>query len=142
VLWLADLDAVTPTAVDEIVRWSSPVIFMRRTFARDAMVGGRSMVAGDRVVMFYWAANRDPAHFTEPDHFDVRRGPNPHVDSGAHGPHFCLGGYLARREIAVMFRELLTRIPDIHTTGQPDRLRSTFINGVKRLPVNFTPRRR
>lgn len=136
--WLADLDAVTPTAVEEIVRWASPVIFMRRTLAVDAVLGGQPMSAGDKVAMFYWAANRDPAHFTDPDAFDVRRSPNPHVGFGGAGPHFCLGAHLARREIAVMFRELLTRIPDIHATAEPQRLRSMFINGIKRLPVAFT----
>jgi methyl-branched lipid omega-hydroxylase len=137
--WLADIDGVTPTAVEEIVRWASPVIFMRRTLAVDAVLGGQPMAAGDKVAMFYWAANRDPAHFPDPDAFDVRRSPNPHVGFGGPGPHFCLGAHLARREIAVMFRELLTRIPDIHATAQPRRLRSMFINGIKQLPVAFTP---
>jgi cytochrome P450 len=140
--WLADIDAVTPTAVEEIVRWASPVIYMRRTLATDAVLGGRSMAAGDKVAMFYWSANRDPAHFESPDSFDVRRAPNPHIGFGAPGPHFCLGAQLARREIAVMFRELLTRIPDIHATAEPQRLRSMFINGIKHLPVAFTPGRR
>jgi len=137
--WLADLDAVTPTAVEEIVRWASPVIFMRRTLAVDAELGGQPMAAGDKVALFYWAANRDPAHFADPDAFDVRRSPNPHVGFGGPGPHFCLGAHLARREVAVMFRELLTRLPDIHSTAEPQRLRSMFINGIKRLPVAFTP---
>jgi cytochrome P450 len=137
-VWLADLDAVTPTAVEEIVRWASPVIFMRRTLAVDAELGGQPMAAGDKVALFYWAANRDPAHFADPDAFDVRRSPNPHVGFGGPGPHFCLGAHLARREVAVMFRELLTRIPDISCTAEPQRLRSMFINGIKRLPVAFT----
>jgi cytochrome P450 len=137
--WLADLDAVTPTAVEEIVRWASPVIFMRRTLAVDAELGGQPMAAGDKVALFYWAANRDPAHFADPDAFDVCRSPNPHVGFGGPGPHFCLGAHLARREVAVMFRELLTRLPDIHSTAEPQRLRSMFVNGIKRLPVAFTP---
>jgi methyl-branched lipid omega-hydroxylase len=137
--WLADLDGVTPTAVEEIVRLSSPVIFMRRTLARDAVLGGQQMREGDKVAMFYWAANRDPAHFRDPDAFDVRRAPNPHVGFGGAGPHFCLGAHLARREMAVMFRELLTRVPDISVTAPPKRLTSMFINGIKQLPVAFTP---
>jgi len=89
-------------------------------------------------VLFYWAANRDPEHFTDPRRFDVLRSPNPHVGFGGPGPHFCLGAHLARREVTVMFRELLTRIPDIHATTGPDRLTSSFINGIKHLPVVFT----
>ncbi|WP_300016959.1 cytochrome P450 [Pseudonocardia sp.] len=137
--WLADLDGVTPTAIEEIVRLASPVIYMRRTLAVDATLGGQEMSAGEKVLLFYWAANRDPAHFRDPDAFDVRRSPNPHVGFGGAGPHFCLGAHLARREMAVMFRELLTRIPDIHVTGEPRRLQSMFINGIKSLPVTFTP---
>ena len=134
-IWLADLDGVTPTAVEEIVRWASPVIFMRRTLAVDTVLGGQAMRAGDKVAMFYWAANRDPAHFTAPDAFDVRRTPNHHVGFGGPGPHFCLGAHLARREMTVMFRELLTRAPEVHATAAPRRLQSMFINGIKELPV-------
>ena len=134
-IWLADLDGVTPTAVEEIVRWASPVIFMRRTLAVDAVLGGQAMRAGDKVAMFYWAANRDPAHFADPDTFDVRRTPNHHVGFGGPGPHFCLGAHLARREMTVMFRELLTRAPEVHATAAPRRLQSMFINGIKELPV-------
>jgi cytochrome P450 len=138
-VWLADIDGVTPTAVEEIVRWASPVIYMRRTLATDAVLGGQEMREGDKVALFYWAANRDPAHFRDPDAFDVRRSPNPHVGFGGAGPHFCLGAHLARREMTVMFRELLTRVPDIAATAPPQRLTSMFINGIKRLPVAFTP---
>ena len=138
-VWLADIDGVTPTAVEEIVRWASPVIYMRRTLSVDAVLGGQQMSEGDKVALFYWAANRDPAHFRDPDAFDVRRSPNPHVGFGGAGPHFCLGAHLARREMSVMFRELLTRVPDIAATAPPQRLTSMFINGIKRLPVAFTP---
>jgi methyl-branched lipid omega-hydroxylase len=134
-IWLDDLDGVTPTAGEEIVRWASPVIYMRRTLSVDAVLGGQPMSAGDKVLLFYWAANRDPAHFTDPDAFDVRRSPNPHVGFGGAGPHFCLGAHLARREMAVMFRELLTRVPGIRATAEPRRLRSMFINGIKEMPV-------
>ncbi|MHA6785403.1 cytochrome P450 [Pseudonocardia saturnea] len=136
-IWLDDLDGVTPTAIEEIVRWASPVIFMRRTLAVDALLGGQPMTAGDKVLLFYWAANRDPAHFADPDAFDVRRSPNPHVGFGGAGPHFCLGAHLARREMAVMFRELLTRVPDIHATAEPRRLQSMFINGIKSMSVSI-----
>lgn len=136
-IWLDDLDGVTPTAVEEIVRWASPVIFMRRTLAVDAVLGGQEMGAGDKVALFYWAADRDPAHFADPDVFDVRRNPNPHVGFGGPGPHFCLGAHLARREMSVLFRELLTRAPDVHATAAPRRLRSMFINGIKELPVSL-----
>jgi methyl-branched lipid omega-hydroxylase len=138
-IWLADLDRVTPTGVEEIVRWASPVIFMRRTLSQPAELGGQRLDTGDKVLLFYWAANRDPKHFDDPERFDVRRSPNPHVGFGGPGPHFCLGAHLARREINVMFRELLTRIPDITTTAPPARLTSSFINGIKQLPVTFTP---
>jgi methyl-branched lipid omega-hydroxylase len=133
--WLSDIDGVTPSAVEEIVRWASPVIYMRRTLADDAVLGGQPMRAGDKVALFYWAANRDPAHFADPGAFGVRRSPNPHVGFGGAGPHFCLGAHLARREMSVMFRELLTRAPNIHATAPPHRLQSMFINGIKRLPV-------
>ncbi len=119
------------------MRWASPVIFMRRTLAVDAVLGGQDMTAGDKVLLFYWAANRDPAHFTDPDAFDVRRSPNPHVGFGGAGPHFCLGAHLARREMSVMFRELLTRVPEIRATAEPRRLQSMFINGIKSMPVSI-----
>ncbi len=139
--WLADLDGVTPTAVEEIVRWTTPVIAQRRTVAEDAdpiELGGQLLVPGDKVMMYYWAANRDPKHFEYPERFDVRRDPNPQIGYGGPGPHFCLGAHLARLEIGVMFRELLTRLPDLHSTGEPARLTSPMINGIKRLPVAFT----
>ncbi|MBA2323957.1 MAG: cytochrome P450 [Pseudonocardiales bacterium] len=138
VSWLADLPGVTPSAVEEIVRWASPVSFMRRTIADDAEafeLSGQRLEPGDKLLIFYGAANRDPAHFDDPDAFDVLRSPNPHIGFGGPGPHFCLGAHLARREIGVMFRELLSRVPDIHATGRPVQLKSAFINGIKHLPV-------
>ena len=137
--WLDDLDGVTPTAVDEIVRMASPVIHFRRTVTADGVVlGDREFSAGDKVVLFYGSANRDEAVFDDPHRFDLTRDPNPHVGFGGPGPHFCLGAHLARRQIDVMFRELLTRMPDIHATASPDRLRSNFINGIKHLPCAWT----
>ena len=138
--WLADLDAVTPTAVEEIVRVASPVLHFRRTVTQDgARLGDHEFSEGERVVLWYWSANRDESVFDDPFRVDVGRTPNDHVGFGGPGPHFCLGAHLARREIGVMYRELLGRLPDIHAVGEPQRLRSNFINGIKHLPVEFTP---
>lgn len=137
--WTSDFEAVTPTAVDEIVRWATPVIHFRRTVAEETVIGGQTIAEGDKVVLWYNSANRDESKFDNPMSFDVRRSPNDHVGFGAGGPHFCLGAHLARREIAVMFDELLHRLPDIHVTGEPDRLLSSFIHGIKRMPCAFTP---
>ncbi len=135
-LLLADLEGRLPGAVEEIVRYASPVIFMRRTLTRHYSMNGQDYRAGDKAVLFYYSANRDEAVFADPERFDITRNPNPHVGFGAAGPHFCLGAHLARRELTVMLRELLTRIPDI-TAGPPDRLLSSFVNGIKRLPCQF-----
>ena len=138
--WMADIDGVTPTAVDEIVRMASPVIHFRRTATADGVrLGDHEFRAGEKLVLWYASANRDETVFADPDRFDVTRDPNPHVGFGGPGPHFCLGAHLARREIGVMFRELFTRLPDIHATAEPDRLRSNFVNGIKHLPCAFTP---
>jgi len=135
-LLLADLENRLPAAVEEIVRYSSPVIFMRRTLTRDYVMNGQAYRADDKVVLFYYSANRDEAVFVDPERFDITRAPNPHVGFGGAGPHYCLGAHLARRELTVMLRELFTRVPDI-TAGQPDRLLSSFINGIKHLPCEF-----
>ncbi len=137
--WQADFEGAAPTAVDEIVRWASPVIFMRRTVTEPAVLSGQEFDVGDKVILFYNSANRDEAVFDDPYRFDVLRQPNPHVGFGAPGPHFCLGAHLARREITVMYRELFRRLPDVSATGEPSRLRSNFINGIKHLPCAFTP---
>ena len=136
-LLLDDFEGRIGGAVDEIVRYATPVLFMRRTLTRDYTMNERDYREGDKVLLFYYSANRDEAVFTNPDQFDITRSPNPHVGFGAPGAHFCLGAHLARREITVMLRELLTRVPDI-TAGQPDRLLSSFINGIKRLPCQFS----
>jgi cytochrome P450 len=133
-VWTADLEAVSPTAVEEIVRWATPVINFRRTATRDVVVGGQEVKTGQKVVMFYNSANRDERAFTDPFRFDVLRTPNEHFGFGAGGPHFCLGANLARREIRVMFEEVLRRLPDIEITGEPDMLQSNFIHGIKRMP--------
>jgi methyl-branched lipid omega-hydroxylase len=138
--WLDDIDGLAPTAVEEIVRWASPVIHFRRTVTTDGTrLGGHEFSEGDKVVLWYWSGNRDEAVFTDPHTFDLGRTPNEHIGFGGPGPHFCLGAHLARREVSVMFRELLRRLPDIRTVGEPERLRSGFINGIKHLPAEWTP---
>ena len=140
-LWLDDLEGVSPTAVEEVIRWSTPVVHFRRTCAAaDAVVGDQPIKEGEKVVLWYSAANRDPRVFDDPYGFDVTRDPNEHLGFGGGGPHFCLGAHLARREIRVMFEELLQRLPDIEVTGEPEYLQSNFIHGIKRMPASFTPR--
>lgn len=138
-LWQSDPAGIAPTGVDEIVRWASPVIWMRRTVVEDTVLSGQELHPGDKMILFYNSANRDEEVFEDPYRFDVRRQPNPHLGFGAAGPHFCLGAHLARREVDVMFRELLTRLPDIEASDEPDRLRSSFINGIKHLPCRYRP---
>jgi len=137
--WWDNYEEVAPTAVEEIVRWASPVSYMRRTVTRDTELGGVSLSEGDKVTLWYGSANRDETKFADPWTFDLRRQPNPHVGFGGGGAHFCLGANLARREITVIFEELHRRIPDITATEEPDRLQSAFIHGIKRLPVAWTP---
>jgi cytochrome P450 len=141
-IWQDDLEAVTPRAVEEIVRAASPVVFMRRTVTRDLELSGQNLSEGDRVVLFYGAANRDPRAFPDPEEFLVQRDPNPHVGFGGPGPHFCLGAHLARREVAVAFRQLLSRLPDIEVSGPAVPLQSLgipLVGGIKHLPVRFSP---
>jgi cytochrome P450 len=138
-VWLDDFDTVSPTAVEEIVRWATPVIHFRRTAITDTVVGEQTIKAGEKVVMFYNSANRDERAFPNPFRFDVTRTPNEHVGFGAGGPHFCLGANLARREIKMMFEELFRRLPDIEVSGEPAMLQSSFIHGIKRMPCRFTP---
>jgi cytochrome P450 len=138
---MADFEGVAPTAVEEIVRWATPVIHFRRTATRDVEIAGQKIGAGEKVVMWYSSANRDERAFPDPYGFDVMRTPNEHVGYGGGGAHFCLGANLARREIKAMFGELLRTLPDIHVVGQPDMLFSAFIHGVKRMRVEWTPPR-
>jgi cytochrome P450 len=133
---VADYETLAKTAVEEMVRWATPVIWMRRTLASDYTLSGYDLKAGDRVLMFYNSANRDEDAFDDPYTFDVGRTPNDHYGFGAPGPHFCLGAHLARREMTVMWRKLLSRAPNIHPTGPPDQLASSFINGIKHLPYS------
>jgi methyl-branched lipid omega-hydroxylase len=137
-LLIADLEGRLEGAVEEIVRYASPVMFMRRTVTRDHRMNGHDYHEGDKTVLFYWSANQDESVFTDPARFDITRSPNPHVGFGAPGPHFCLGAHLARREITGMLRELLSRVPDIRAAAPPDRLLSSFINGIKHVPCDFS----
>ena len=140
-IWWNDFEKHTQSAVEEIVRWASPVVYMRRTTTRDVELSGVTIPAGDKVTMWYCSANRDEDKFDNPWMFDVTRSPNQHVGFGGGGAHFCLGANLARREIAVVFEELRNRIPDIAVTEEPAMLLSAFIHGIKRLPVSWTPPR-
>jgi cytochrome P450 len=135
----SNLDALLPSAVEEMLRYISPVIYMRRTAMCDTELGGKKIREGDKVAMYYGAANRDAAMFPEPDKFDVGRTPNEHIAFGG-GTHFCLGSHIARVEIQVMLREILTRLPDIEQAGPAEFLASNFISGPSKLPVRFTPR--
>ncbi len=127
------------SATEEILRWTSVTMHFRRTLTRDLDLDGASMRAGDRAVLWYVAANRDPDAFPEPDRFAVRRSPNPHLAFGA-GRHVCLGAWLARLEVRATFEELFRRVRAVELAGPPDRLRSNFIHGVKHLPVRLIPR--
>jgi cytochrome P450 len=140
VRWQDSFESLASTAVEEVVRWATPVTWMRRTATRDTEVGGQAVKAGDKLLLFYASANRDETVFAEPDRFDVGRDPNPHLGFGAAGPHYCLGAHLARREITEVYRRLFAQLPDIRAVGTPVRLRSSFINGIKHLECDFTPR--
>ncbi|MDQ2875904.1 MAG: cytochrome P450 [Actinomycetota bacterium] len=132
----ADLDGRMGGTVDEVLRYVSPVIWMRRSVTRDCTLNGHDYREGDKAILYYWAANRDEAVFADPERFDITRSPNPHLAFGGAGPHFCLGAHLAKREISAMLGELMRRVPDIRA-GEPDRLLSSFINGIKHLPCDF-----
>ena len=137
-----DLDRLLPSAVEEMLRYVSPVVHMRRTATRDAELHGQRITAGDKVVMFYGSANRDEEVFAAADSFLVDRVPNEHVAFGAGGPHFCLGAHIARVEARAIFQEVLTRMPDVEPAGPVERLASTFIAGPRKMPVRFSPRPR
>jgi cytochrome P450 len=126
--------SLLPTAIEEMLRFVSPVIHFRRTATQDTEIAGQPIAEGDKVVVYYVSANRDPDAFDDPDTFDVGRTPNEHVAFGV-GPHFCLGAHLARQEIGAMFSLLLDRVPRLQLAGPVERMQSTFINGIKHLPV-------
>jgi cytochrome P450 len=133
-----DPELVWTAGADEILRWSSPVLHFRRTATRDVEVGGQTIRAGDKIVIWYVSANFDEEVFADPLRFDVGRRPNPHVTFGGGGPHFCLGAHLAKLEVQVMFDELLPRLADIELLGPPERMRTNFTNALKRMPVRVT----
>ncbi|MFT4988406.1 MAG: cytochrome P450 [Acidimicrobiales bacterium] len=139
-LLLSDLEAHMPNTVEEIVRMASPVMHFRRTVTTDGTVlGNQELNAGDKVVLWYGSGNRDELVFENPHDFDISRDNSGQIGFGGPGPHFCLGAHLARRQINLLFSELLTKLPDIAVVGEPDYLRSNFINGIKHLNVEFTP---
>ncbi|MFG3493911.1 cytochrome P450 [Streptomyces sp. NPDC047928] len=123
------------TTAEEIVRWATPVVSFQRTATRDLELGGQKIRAGDRVGVFYSSANHDPEVFTDPDRFDITRDPNPHLGFGGGGPHFCLGKSLAVLEIDLIFQAVADTLPGIRRAGEPRRLRSAWINGIKELRV-------
>jgi cholest-4-en-3-one 26-monooxygenase len=131
--------SLLPGAIDEMLRYASPVMYMRRTAPEDFELRGQTIRAGDKIALWYISANRDEDVFDDPNRFDITRSPNEYVAFGGGGPHFCLGANLAKLEIRVMFEEILDRLPDIELAGDIQRLRSNFINGIKHMPVRFTP---
>jgi cytochrome P450 len=134
---LRDDPSLLDSAVEEMLRFWPPVMHFRRTATRDLTLGGRSIRAGDKVVVYHTSANRDPSVFPDPDRFDIARTPNDHVSFGF-GPHFCLGAHLARAQMRAIFRELLSW--DVEPAGTPQRLTSNFQNGLKHLPVRLRRR--
>ena len=133
--------SLLPSAIEEVLRFSPSVIQFRRTATRDLIVGDQQIAENDKVVINYASANRDEAVFTDPDRFDIGRDPNPHISFGD-GTHFCLGANLARLQTRVLLSELFTRLPDIDVSGPPVRMQSSFMNGIKQLPVQFSPKQR
>jgi cytochrome P450 len=137
--WLMeDLDSRLTPAIEELLRWVSPVIYMRRTAQSDTELGGVSIAAGQKVVMYFGSANRDPDAFgPTADQLDLSRKPNNHIAFGGGGPHYCLGAHVARVEIHALLHELLTRLTDLSPTGPTEWLPSNFISGPKHLPITF-----
>ncbi len=131
--------SLLPGAVEEMLRYVTPVMHFRRTATGDMELHGQEIKEGDKVVFWHTSANRDEAAFEDPDRFDITRSPNNHIAFGGGGPHFCLGANLARMEIMVMFDRLLERIPDMRLDGEVQRLQSNFINGTKHIPIAFAP---
>ena len=129
--------ALCVPATEEIVRWASPVMYFRRNVTQDTEIRGQEIKAGEKVTIYYISANRDEDVFDDPFTFDIHRDPNPHIGFGGGGPHHCLGANLARLEIRVLYEELAQRAPNLTQAGDPERLRSNFINGIKHLPVKF-----
>lgn len=135
----ADVDALAPTAIEELLRYVSPVVHMRRRAVRDTELGGVAIAEGDRVVMYYGAANRDPEVFDEPHALDLRRTPNHHLAFGGGGPHFCMGAHIARIEVDALLRQVLARLHELTPSRDVQWLASNFISGPTHLPVTFRP---
>ncbi len=127
------------SAVEEVLRWSSPVLYFRRTATRDIELRGKQIKDGDKIAMWHVSGNRDEEVFEDPFRFDITRTPNDHVAFGGGGAHFCLGANLARLELRLLFEQLTSRTPDMRLAGEVQRLRSNFIGGIKHIPVEFTP---
>ena len=134
-----DIDGRLDTAIDEILRWASPLMHFYRTATADTEIRGKKIAKGDRVILWHVSANRDEEVFDNPFKFDIERTPNEHISFGGGGAHYCLGANLARAELYIIFREMLTRMDDIQLAGEPDFLRSNFIQGIKHMPITFTP---
>ena len=128
-----------PSAIEEILRWATPVLHFRRTAMEDYELGGKQIKKGDKVVIWHISANRDETVFDDPFRFDIERTPNDHIAFGGGGAHFCLGANLARMELNLIFTEILNRLPDVASNGETEYLRSNFIGGIKHMPIKFTP---
>ncbi|GAA0610660.1 cytochrome P450 [Sporichthya brevicatena] len=134
---MADFEGRIDRAIDEFLRWGTPVLTFKRTARKDTEIRGRHIAAGEKAVLFYQSANRDEAVFADPYRFDLTRDPNPHVAFGGGGPHFCLGASLARVQLRAIFHQVLHRLPNLEVIGEPVFLRGNFIHGIKRLPVRY-----
>jgi cholest-4-en-3-one 26-monooxygenase len=135
---LAKDPGVMPTAIEEFLRWTTPVTHILRTARKDGELRGEKIREGDKVVVWNASVNRDEEVFRDADRFDVTRSPNDHLAFG-HGEHFCIGAHLARLEMRVMIEQVMKRMPDLELAGHPERLRSNFVAGIKHMPVRFTP---
>lgn len=133
-----DPERLIGSTTEEILRWSTPTMYLRRNVTRDTELRGQALKAGDKVSLWYVSANRDEDVFEDPFRFDIERQPNPHVAFGGPGPHFCLGASLARLELRVLFEELARRVPVLRPLGAPVRLRSNIVAGIKHLPVDLS----
>jgi len=125
------------TTADEIIRWGTPVTVFQRTAVTDTELGGQQVKAGQRLGLFYRSGNFDEDVFDHPERFDILRDPNPHLGLGGFGAHYCLGASLAKLEIGLIFNAIADAMPDIRKAGEPERLRSGWLNGIKRLPVSY-----
>jgi cytochrome P450 len=128
--------SLLPGAVEEMLRWWSPVMRFRRTATVDTSLGGQEIKAGDKVVVWFSSGNRDERVFSEPDRFDVTRSPNDHLGFG-HGPHYCIGAHLAKTQMRAMFTAVFDRLGEVEQAGELVRLQSNFQHGVKRLPISW-----